>query len=487
MKKISTKLITIIVVILVVVNGINIFFHINRTKQEFIKIQDAINDRLFKRLQLTLSNPIWNMQYTMVKKIIQTEGLNETIDEIIVKDEYNNIITQYLGNNQQKLFSSSAKTIDIFHEKAKIATVTVKYNRNAIEWLIKKRVQTMVLETFFIIFILSIFIKFTIDSIVSKRLAVLTSAINRFEKTKEVQEVKPNNCNDEMGYVIDEFNNMQQDLKINWDNLNKINKTLESRVQEEVQKNREKDKVLFEQTKMAALGEMIGNIAHQWRQPLSVISTGATGIQLQQEIGTLEKDSVLQICKSINDNAQFLSKTIDDFTRFIKGDSEKKLFNLNKAIQSFLNLVTSSIKTHQIQVKIDIADDINIIGLENELNQCLINLFNNSKDVLLFIEPLKLVWISAYRENDEFVIVFKDNGGGIDEKIIGKVFEPYFTTKHQSQGTGLGLNMTYRLIVEGMHGSISVLNETFEYEGHKYTGAKFIIRIPQTDTTDTQD
>jgi len=97
---------------------------------------------------------------------------------------------------------------------------------------------------------------------------------------------------------------------------------------------------------------------------------------------------------------------------------------------------------------------------------------------LLTTDP-KIVFISAYREENELIIVFKDNGGGIDESIIDKVFEPYFTTKHQSMGTGLGLNMTYRLIVEGMRGSIAVMNDTFSYEGVQYTGAKFEMTIPR--------
>jgi signal transduction histidine kinase len=258
-----------------------------------------------------------------------------------------------------------------------------------------------------------------------------------------------------------------------------VNENLQVLVQEEVAKNKEKDKILYEQTKMAAMGEMIGNIAHQWRQPLSVISTSASGMQTKKEFGLLNDDEFNHFCELINDNAQYLSQTIDDFRDFIRGDSKKELFNLSKSVDSFLHLVNASIKEHQIKVKIDIDTNIELIGLPHELNQTFINLFNNSKDALKSLdEESRLIFISADIQDKQIIINFKDNGGGIKDKIIDKVFEPYFTTKHQSQGTGLGLHMVYRMIVEGMGGTIHVENDTFSHESTEYTGAVFTITLP---------
>ncbi|MCK5110047.1 MAG: hybrid sensor histidine kinase/response regulator [Arcobacteraceae bacterium] len=254
-----------------------------------------------------------------------------------------------------------------------------------------------------------------------------------------------------------------------------------------VEDNRNKDRVLFESSKMVSMGEMIGNIAHQWRQPLSVISTGATGLQMQKEYGLLTDEVFEETCSMIDKNAQYLSKTIDDFRNFIKGDRVKEVFSLKEDIDSFLHLVEGSIKKHNINMVVDVSDDIKINGYANELTQCFINIFNNAKDVLDNIdEENRYIFISAFCEDggtsqkrgQSVIIKIKDSGSGIPDDVIKKVFEPYFTTKHQSQGTGLGLHMTYNLVVTGMQGKITVENETYEYEGKEYTGAQFFIELP---------
>ena len=236
---------------------------------------------------------------------------------------------------------------------------------------------------------------------------------------------------------------------------------------------------LLNSERMASIGEMIGNIAHQWRQPLSVISTAATGIQIQKEYDSLTDEKLNELCESINDNAQYLSKTIDDFRSFIKGDRTKSIFKLKDAIESFLNLVNGSIKSNNIKIILNLQDDIEVDGYENELGQCLINIFNNAKDILLEKEiKEKYIFISTSVQNNKAVIKIKDNAGGIPEDILPKIFEPYFTTKHKSQGTGLGLHMTYNLIVDGIKGTIEANNETYTYENKEYSGAEFVITLP---------
>jgi len=249
----------------------------------------------------------------------------------------------------------------------------------------------------------------------------------------------------------------------------------------DISEQKNKERLLFEQSKLASMGEMIGNIAHQWRQPLSVISTSATGLQMQYQYGVLDKSTIPSICETINDNAQYLSTTIDDFRNFIKGERELKKFNIKDTITSFLHLVKPSIKSHNIDVVLLMKDNIEIEGYENELQQCFINIFNNSKDALKELEDQKkLLFIEVLEEDEKHIkITFKDNGNGIDEAIIEKVFEPYFTTKHQSQGTGLGLHMTYNMITGGMHGKISIENVKYEYKKSIYYGAQINIILPK--------
>jgi signal transduction histidine kinase len=240
-----------------------------------------------------------------------------------------------------------------------------------------------------------------------------------------------------------------------------------------IKESNKKDKLLFEQSKLASMGEMIGNIAHQWRQPLSVISTASTGMKMQKKHDCLSDDVFYTSCDAINNNAQYLSDTIDDFRNFIKGSHTKEIFNISKAIASFLHLVDGSLKSHDIHIDLNLDDEITIYGYENELVQCFMNIYNNAKDAL--IERKKedrKFFVKTYTEKQHVILEIGDNAGGIKNDIISKIFEPYFTTKHKSQGTGLGLHMTYNLIVDGMSGTIEVQNDK------ENDGALFTIKLP---------
>lgn len=273
-------------------------------------------------------------------------------------------------------------------------------------------------------------------------------------------------------------NNLEAIVESKTKDLNELNENLEQKIILEVEKNLQIQNTLFKSEKMASMGEMIGNIAHQWRQPLSVISMASTAMQVEKEFGMLDDETFYKNSKLINTNAQYLSKTIDDFRNFIKGNRVKSIFVLEDSIKSFTTLVKGTVKNEDIDVVFDLQKNIKVDGYENELIQCFINIFNNAKDVLIErnIEN-KLILISTLINNDKVLIKFKDNAGGIPENILPKIFEPYFTTKHQSKGTGLGLHMSYKLIVDGMDGTIEADNVNFEYNGQNYDGAEFTISL----------
>ncbi len=263
------------------------------------------------------------------------------------------------------------------------------------------------------------------------------------------------------------------------DELNKINNNLELKIKQEVEKSAQQEKILQEQAKMVALGEMIGNIAHQWRQPLSLISTAATGIKVKKEYGISDEKEELKMLDTINESAQHLSQTIDDFRDFLKGDSSKQKFFINKIIEKIFIIEESVIKNNNIKVIKDFDKDIEIFNLPQGLLQACVNIINNAKDALMELDGKdRYIFTTTKILSNKIRIEIKDTAGGIPDDIITKIFEPYFTTKHKSQGTGLGLHMTYNIINQNMNGTISVRNDKFEYKDKSYSGAIFTITLP---------
>jgi len=264
---------------------------------------------------------------------------------------------------------------------------------------------------------------------------------------------------------------------------NKISKkfiTYRSRIDDETKKTIEKERLLIQQSKMAAMGEMIGNIAHQWRQPLSAISTAASGMKVQSEYGVnISNKDIVKFSDHIIKQTEYLSKTIDNFRNFLKGEKLYSNMKIEDLFETILNLTDATISNNRISLILDIEANIMINGSINELSEAFINIINNSKDILkekVKNEEDRLLFISARKnENQKVEIIFKDSGGGIADNIIDRVFEPYFTSKHQSLGTGLGLSMTDKIIRERHHGSITVQNQEYLYKEKKYKGACFTI------------
>ncbi len=261
--------------------------------------------------------------------------------------------------------------------------------------------------------------------------------------------------------------------------IEQLNKNLEKRVQEEIEKNQEKEKLLSQQSKMAALGEMMNNIAHQWRQPLSAITSATSGMQLQKEMDTLTDTDFNRTTEQIIEHANYMSQTIEDFRTFFKKDKEVEVFTLHEVIFNNISLIQSSLSTKNIHLKIDKIDkNITLCGFSSELVQALLNILNNAKDQLILQEGEKHILISNQINEETITLTICDNAGGIQEDIIEKVFEPYFTTKHQSQGTGIGLYMVAEIIQKHFNGTINVYNQKLVINDKNYKGACFEITLP---------
>ncbi len=239
------------------------------------------------------------------------------------------------------------------------------------------------------------------------------------------------------------------------------------------------EKILAQQSKMASMGEMIGNIAHQWRQPLNAISIAASGIKFQHELGIEEKEDTLKELDNIVSNTEFLSNTIEDFQNFLKNNRLTSSFPIESAINKTLSIIRANIVSKDIVIKKTFFQNPQIYGVQNDLIQVFLNIINNSIDQFekVNIKKKRVIQIQVRVDQLYTIIDIFDSAQGIDLGIIDKIFEPYFTTKHQSRGTGLGLYMSHQ-ICQRIGGDISVKNQSFYYENEPLQGACFCIKVP---------
>jgi len=255
--------------------------------------------------------------------------------------------------------------------------------------------------------------------------------------------------------------------------LDKLNENLEDRIEVEICKNEENEKKLFTSMKMSSLGDMIANIAHQWRQPLSVISTIASGLQLQKDFGKINDDDIQTNMDKIIKQSNYLSEIINTFRDFIKEDYILSDIELTDDINKTLKIIDAVFKDNNIKLinNIDYMKKVRLNLISGELSQVIINIFNNAKDALIIndIEEKK-IYLDVIIDNEYCIITIEDNAGGIPEDILPKIFEPYFTTKHKNNGTGIGLYMSYDIITKHFAGDL--------YAKNTHNGAKFYIKLP---------
>ena len=259
--------------------------------------------------------------------------------------------------------------------------------------------------------------------------------------------------------------------------LKKLNQELNERIELEMQKNEEKNRISIQQSRMASMGEMLENIAHQWRQPLSIISVCASGMEVKKDYDILSDEDFRTGIKQIKDTTQYLSNTIEDFRSFFIKDKISADLDIRNTLTKVFDLVNATFAKNSITVVRDIKT-ITFNSFENELIQVLMNILINAKDALQNKNSERLVIIKVKKLHERIIITIRDNAGGIDESIIDKIFEPYFTTKHQYEGTGIGLYMSKLIIEKHLNGEITAKNITYKYNNREYKGALFQIILP---------
>jgi signal transduction histidine kinase len=236
--------------------------------------------------------------------------------------------------------------------------------------------------------------------------------------------------------------------------LHELNENLEDIVSKKTDENMQQLEVMQQQSKMASMGEMIGAIAHQWRQPLNEIGISIQNLKYDYEDGLVDAKFLDEFIAKNKEVIKFMSTTIDDFRNFYRVDKTKEIFDIKEAINKTISLQMAQLINNNVAVFID-GESFEVNGFRNEFQQVVLNLINNAKDALLenSIEDAK-IFISLKNR----VVSVRDNGGGIDEKYLERIFEPYFTTKEQGKGTGMGLYMSKMIIEDNMGAKLSVHN-----------------------------
>lgn len=234
---------------------------------------------------------------------------------------------------------------------------------------------------------------------------------------------------------------------------------------------RDQEELMIAQSRHAAMGEMISMIAHQWRQPISVIAMGANNILVDIELDEFNIDSLKEQLREILSQTQYLSQTIDDFRNFFRPDKEKETIKVEDVLDEAQKIIAKSLENNAIMLDIHSKNTLSVKTYSRELLQVFINIIKNAKEAITEMRSEGgFVHVRVYSENNDVVITICDNGGGVDEKYITKIFDPYFSTKDEKTGTGLGLYMSKIIIEKHIRGSIDVSNTQ--------EGACFKIFIP---------
>lgn len=389
----------------------------------------------------------------------------ENIGKLYAQDNivFKQWVKESLLNKKISLFSDTKKefiAIPLLGKNKKIAGFSVCNYKNNLQKnfaIVKQAFLFILLIVLFIVFIaivLTIVFAFNIINPI-KSLISGTQIVSTGNLSHVIEVIS----DDEIGTLTISFNAMVKKLRAAEDALKDLNQNLEEKVYEELKKSRDKDLILIQQSKMATMGEMLANIAHQWRQPLNALGLLIQNIELRHQFGELDEAAIVYTVKKGNEMIISMSQTIDDFSDFFRPNKKSESFSLYKNVEGTLRIIEPNLKRDEINIIQEIDQGASIYGYPNEFSQVLMNLINNAKDALLETNPVeKYIRIRVYEENGYVYLTVSDNAGGIPASIIDKVFDPYFTTKEVGKGTGLGLYMSKMIIETNMEGTLNVKN-----------------------------
>lgn len=476
------------------------------------KIRDKIEPKLRKNIKSLEKNfYLLKNNYTNVFNMwINYKNLTSKT-RLYLRQEFEEGAYINISTSSQKQFNILMNEL-LKIQKKSLSNSTLAYNK-AVQKV--KELKMKVISSIIFILILSVFAGWLVSSNIIKSIHLVQNGINEFfdylnrkkEKASKIK-LKTNDEFYQMANIINKNvitiqNNIEQNQALiknatrileniksgnlgarltqdtKDDALNELKMmindmidNLEYKIQEEIDKRLEQEQILIQQSKLAAMGEMIGNIAHQWRQPLAEISAIFMNMKVTYQFDNFTKEYFNTKIQEANKLTTYMSQTISDFQNFFNPQGEKEYFDVELACKDAYFIVASSLKYHGVDINFDIKEDSKVYGYKNEYAQVILNLLSNAKDILLERKIENPIINIEIKTGDNFAIVkIQDNGGGVNENILDKIFEPYFTTRHKTQGTGIGLYMSKNIIERNMNGYINVKNLD--------QGALFTIKIPR--------
>jgi len=460
------KVLTFFLPLLIIPISMVVIFYYNYTnaliKNEVIR--DAITN--IKMITHALDIDTYLKKEKHIKRLPDIFILGASPQEILKNRPYQENLNHIATTIDSILKTKNSK---LYHDKKngfmikpilkndKIIAFAVVNYKHTIESKLANTNQTflfillIVVFIFFITVILSIIFAFQITNPIKE----LIEGIRKISKSSKPQKIEIV-TDDEIYILVNAFNNMMEELSKSQQEISRFNATLQRKIEEEVQKNRQKDQQMLQQSRLAQMGEMISMIAHQWRQPLSAISSISASLEVQAQLNTLENSTVIELSENISKYSQHLSSTIDDFREFFKSHKEKKETSYTELIESALGIIGISITNKNITLTKELHSTALFFTYPNEIKQVILNLLKNTEDILIEKNiPNPKITIQTY----DNILLVKDNGGGVPEEIIDKIFDPYFSTKTQKDGTGLGLYMSKIIIEKHCGGTLSVSND----------------------------
>ena len=398
--------------------------------------------------------------------------------ELLFENNKKNILKVNGQNHSNTLFVYESDIIDTF-DKNVMAKINLEYSSKNINNIQAKIIAILFFTFIFTLIIFAIFYVFVRSNL--NALRKISNALQEYSDSENITPIILQNKSEEINTIANVANKMISNIDQYVQKLQSFNSELSKQVQQEVRKQQEQEQLMIHQSRQAAMGEMIESIAHQWRQPLNIIGLAIVNLETNHAFGIRDDKNFEDKLELITLNVRYMSNTIDDFRNFLNPDREIVEFNPQNSIQDVLKIVDAQLKNNNISYEFNSNAIIKISGVENEFTQVLFILINNAKDAiktLIDMDTIKKgsLTINVYEKDEHGFIEIIDNGGGIPQEILDKIFDPYFTTKFASQGTGIGLHIAKNIVETRMKGSLVAQNIE--------KGCRFTIKLPLTISKD---